>query len=266
VKAEPARSGPAKAPKPGLFAPRAEKQLYEATEARNAADAMAVGDETPTFRLAAYSVAGFLTLADENLSMAERLLSQVWALGSDPADDPFIAKYVRWQLGLPIVDGVTAYLHPSRDSVGLALGELYQDHGRLHDAIDVVEQLEPTTYSALSLAELYVLDKQFEKAIELTEGIENEDDASALLLVFRGIAFREQGFHEAAHETFKQALRSRSRNPTIRHHAMFERSKNYRAQGKRAMARKDLERILAEDSDYEGLRDQLAELSHESAT
>jgi tetratricopeptide (TPR) repeat protein len=247
-------------PKPGLFASKAEKELFKATVGRNAADAMAVGDETPAFRLASYTVAGFLTFADENLSMAERLLSQVWALGSDPADDPFITKYARWQLGLQIVEGVTADLYPSRDAIGLALGELYQDQGRLRDAIDVVEHLEPTTYSALSLAELYVLDKQFDKVIELTEGIENEDDATALLLVFRGIAFRGQGFHEAAHETFKQALRSRSRNPTIRHHAMFERAKNYLAQGKKAMARKDLERILAEDSDYEGVRDQLAEL------
>ena len=32
-------------------------------------------------------------------------------------------------------------------------------------------------------------------------------------------------------------------------------------QGKKAMARKDLERILAEDSSYEGVREQLAELS-----
>jgi hypothetical protein len=32
-------------------------------------------------------------------------------------------------------------------------------------------------------------------------------------------------------------------------------------QGKKAQARKDLERILAEDSDYEGVREQLAELA-----
>jgi hypothetical protein len=33
------------------------------------------------------------------------------------------------------------------------------------------------------------------------------------------------------------------------------------AEGKRAMARKDLERILAEDSDYAGLAEALAQLS-----
>jgi tetratricopeptide (TPR) repeat protein len=81
-----------------------------------------------------------------------------------------------------------------------------------------------------------------------------------LLCVFRGQAFREQGFHDAAHEALKEALRSRSRAAPIRHMALAERAQNYIVQGKKGMARKDLERILAEDSDYEGLREQLATL------
>jgi len=39
------------------------------------------------------------------------------------------------------------------------------------------------------------------------------------------------------------------------------RAQNYLAQGKRAQARKDLERILAEDSTYDDVREQLDELS-----
>jgi hypothetical protein len=50
----------------------------------------------------------------------------------------------------------------------------------------VVEQLEPTTYSAVSLAELYAQTQRWDDVIELTEGMKNEDDASALLCVFRG--------------------------------------------------------------------------------
>jgi len=48
------------------------------------------------------------------------------------------------------------------------------------------------------------------------------------------------------------------REATIRHHALFERAENYEAQGKKAVARKDLERILSEDSDYPGVREKLA--------
>jgi tetratricopeptide (TPR) repeat protein len=156
---------------------------------------------------------------------------------------------------------VTAELPINRDAVGLALAELRQEHNDLAGAIDVVEQLEPTTYAAVSLAELYAQTGRWDDVVELTEGMENEDDASALLCVFRGRAFREQGFHDAAHEALKEALRSRSRAASIRHLALAERAQNYLAQNKKGMARKDLERILAEDSSYEGVRDQLAELT-----
>jgi Tfp pilus assembly protein PilF len=40
-----------------------------------------------------------------------------------------------------------------------------------------------------------------------------------------------------------------------------ERAQNYLAQGKKGLARKDLERILAEDSDYPNVREELAKLS-----
>ena len=122
------------------------------------------------------------------------------------------------------------------------------------------EQLEPTTYAAVSLAELYAQTGRWDDVIRLTEGVKNEDDAAALLCVFRGQAFREQGFHDAAPRHSKEALRSRSRAAPIRHMALAERAQNYIAQGKKGIARKDLERILTEDSDYEGLREQLATL------
>jgi len=46
----------------------------------------------------------------------------------------------------------------------------------------------------------------------------------------------------------------------VRHRAWFERSRCYLEEGQRARARQDLERILAEDSDYEGLAEALAAL------
>jgi tetratricopeptide (TPR) repeat protein len=113
----------------------------------------------------------------------------------------------------------------------------------------------------VSLAELYVAAKRYPDVIELTDGVENTDDATALLCAFRGVAFREQGFQDAANEAFKQALRSRSRDAAIRHLALSERATNYAVQGKKGMARKDLERILAEDSSFEGVKERLAELA-----
>ncbi len=253
----PAPAGPKQ---PGLFAQKGEKQLYKAIKAQDAEAIKRVGEEHPVFRLASYSIAG-LMIMEEEPKEAERLLGEAFAIGRDPAEDKFVSTYLFTYTELSIAEGVSAELPINRDAVGLALAELRQEAGNLDGAIDVVEQLEPTTYAAVSLAELYAQMGRWDDVVELTESVKNEDDASALLLVFRGQAFREQGFHEAAHETLKEALRSRSRAPEIRHHALAERAQNYLAQGKKAQARKDLERILAEDSTYEGVREQLAALA-----
>jgi tetratricopeptide (TPR) repeat protein len=253
-------SAPITPKKPGLFAPKGEKELYKAVKSQDAQAMKRVGEAHSDFRLASYSLAGLFLMTDEP-AQAERLLGEAFATGKDPGADKFISTYLFTQLTLSIAKGVTAELPINRDAVGLALAELKQDHGELAGAVDVVEQLEPTMYSAVSLAELYAEMGRWDDVIELTEGISNQDDASALLCAFRGQAFREQGFHDAAHEAFKEALRSRSRAAPIRHLALTERAQNYLAQGKKSQARKDLERILAEDSSYEGVREKLDELA-----
>jgi tetratricopeptide (TPR) repeat protein len=246
--------------KPGMFAPKGETQLYKAIQAQDTQAIKQVGADHPDFRLPAYSLSGLMLLTSEPKE-AEELLGEAFASGNDPAEHKFVSTYLFTRLELSIAEGITAELPVNRDAVGLALAELKQDEGDVAGAIDVVEQLEPTTYSAVSLAELYAQAERWDEVVELTEGVKNEDDASALLCVFRGQAFREQGFHDAAHEALKEALRSRSRAASVRHHALAERAQNYLARGKKTMARKDLERILAEDSSYEGVRDRLAELS-----
>jgi hypothetical protein len=251
---------PAAPKKPGLFAPKGEKELYKAVKSQDPQAMKRVGEQHPDFRLAAYSIAGLMIFQDEPTE-AERLLGEAFGTGNDPAADKFISTYLFTRLELSIAEGVSAEVPINRDAVGLALAELKQDAGNLDGAIGVVEQLEPTTYAAVSLAELYAETGRWDDVIQLTEGVKNEDDAAALLCVFRGQAFREQGFHEAAHEALKEVLRSRSRAPEIRHLALAERAQNYLAQGKKAQARKDLERILADDSAYEGVREQLAALA-----
>ncbi|MGB0889939.1 MAG: tetratricopeptide repeat protein, partial [Solirubrobacterales bacterium] len=119
---------------------------------------------------------------------------------------------------------------------------------------------------AVSLAELYSVSERWDEIVELTDGVTNADNASALLCVFRGQAFRAQGYPDAAHESFKEALRARSRDVGIRHLALMERAANYAAQGKKSMARKDLEKILATEAEYPGVRQAIRDLTSESQT
>jgi tetratricopeptide (TPR) repeat protein len=102
--------------------------------------------------------------------------------------------------------------------------------------------------------------KDFDGAIETTEDIENEDDATAMLLILRGVAFRGKGLNEAALECFKRALAKKDRSQELIHRARFERADTYIALGKKSMAVKDLEKILVDDPGYEGVTEKLEQL------
>lgn len=253
-------------PRPGMFAPKGEKALYQAISTQNMAALERVIYDHPDYGVLAAALFGSWVATQGNYARATELLTWVVASGQDPAAHPFAGKYLYSSFSFEVAPGVEVELPVGRDSVGLMLAELHQEAGDLAAAIEVVEQLEPTTYAAVSLAELYSQAGRHADVVEVTEGVSNQDDATALLCVFRGIAFREQGFYEAAREAFKEALRSKKRDPVVRHRALLERAKSYLSEGKQGLARKDLERILAEDSDYEGLRELLHELQDRAAT
>lgn len=250
--------------KPGLLAPKSEKALYRAIADRDSSAIARVGDEFEDVRSVAFSLGAFM-IASANPEEAERMLEAVFVSGNDPQRNTFAENYLpATQVHVEIARGVSALLPLSRDAVGLLLAEIKQEKGLLGEAISVVERLDANTYTAVSLVELYSQAQRYVDVVELTENIRNEDDATALLCVFRGEALHEQGFSDAALTAFKEALKSKSRAKEIRHLALSERARTYEAIGKNAMARKDLERILAEDSTYEGLRDRIAALGASS--
>lgn len=264
------RPSPARAPAPlpvapkppGLMAPKWQRELFKAVQA-NDKDAYArIGTEYTDARIAAITLEGFARAGAHEYERATVLLKWAWDHGGNVEDDWFLSTYLsRSTIGVPVADGVSAELPISRDAVGLLLVELLQEAGKGDDeAIEVAENLEPSAMAAVSLAELYVQAGRFDDVIDLTNGVENTDDATALLLTYRGIALNERGHHTAARETLGSALKSKSRDDAIRHLALIERSRSYLAEGKKAMARKDLERVYAENSGYPGIRTALAEL------
>jgi tetratricopeptide (TPR) repeat protein len=176
---------------------------------------------------------------------------------------PFVAKYLSGSstVTIDVAQGVSATLPLSRDVVGLALAELYQAADRIHDAISVIEELDPSVIAGVSLAELYIQVGRFDDVVELTNDLTNDGDPSALLLVFRGVALRELQHYGASREAFNAALKPTSRDKQIRNLAWLERGRTYQAEGKVAMARKDFEKVLALDSAFPGLQDALESLT-----
>ena len=252
------------APTPGMFAPRWEKALHRAlVKDRDIAATVAVANGIPEARsIAAVFEAIQSAIPSGDFARAKQLLESVAETSFDPSTDPFITKYLPGrEIVLGVAEGITANLPLDRDSLMLLLAEILQTTGDIAAAIEVVEQLEnPTTVAAVSLVELYSEQGRWQDVVEMTNGLSNEDEPTAYLLIQRAVAFREQGFYESAREAFREALRVRSRSQEIRNRAYVERGITYRTEGKLAMARKDFERVLAVDSNYPGLREEIARL------
>jgi hypothetical protein len=127
-------------------------------------------------------------------------------------------------------------------------------------AVDVVEQLGPSTVTAVSLAELYAELCCWSDIMEPTDGLGNDGEAATHLLIQRGMASREQEFVDASREASKEALRIRSRPAQLRQRPLIERGLACPGDGRRSPARKDFERVLAENSTHPGLQDHPAAL------
>jgi len=246
--------------RPGWFASQDERALYDAVLRVDGHAADAIGQRDAELSFAASVLAGcFLLGSDPARSLT--LLEWVWQQGRDPAADPFVRKYVRATVLVAIAPGITATCSVDRTGVGLALAELYQASGRLTEAFAVIEQVPPSWLSAVSWVELASELDRHQDVIDLTNSVTNQDDLTALLCVYRGVALRDLGHPDAARAAFREALRIRSRHPQIRCLAWVERARCYAMEGKRSQARQDLERVLAVDASFPGITESLAALS-----
>lgn len=263
---QPVRPPAPKKVKPGLTAPAWEKQLFkQVTGAPDAAAIHAIGQQYPVATATAAMVEILRVVGPkEDGERARVLLGWLFDIGYDPSADPFIVKYLeRPEIRIPVAPGVTAEMVWDRQALGLFVAELEQAVGNFERATAVVESLEPTTVAAVSLAELYAEAGRWADVVDMTNGLSNDDVAATFLLVQRGTALREQGYFEAAREALKEALRPRSRPVELRHLALIARGHTYLAEGKKAMARKDYERVLADNAAYPGLSEMLASVAND---
>jgi len=248
---------------PGLLAPRGEKELFAALGNGRYADLEGIASHHPELRHTCMVIDAFKRRDDPATHRGiRRMLEELWASGYEPGTDPFLQKFASAsRCAIALAPGISVSLPLSRTSIALALAEHRQEDGDLVEAASVVEALEPSALAAVSLAELYGLLERWQEVVNLTDNVTERDDLSIFLLIQRGAALRELHYFDAAREAFKAALARRSEPVELRHHALLERGLTYAAEGKRALAKKDFEKILAEDGKFPGLAHALASLS-----
>ena len=270
--ATPQRSGP---PSPGFFAAKIERALYaflmDIYDADSTDTPQQVVDKAAALKAQHPALAPAMDLitflhgaTDSAFSdNVEAWGKQRWENREAEFYDPLVQKYfVGITPAVQITRGISTDEIYNEQLLGFIWSEVLQSKNKYDEALAVLEEMEPDQSVAISIADIELTNGRFDDAIETTEDVENEDDATAMLLVLRGIAFREKKLLDASAECFKRALSHKSRSEGVRHRAHFERAETYSRMGKKAMAIKDLENILVDEPDYPEVEEKLAAIQN----
>ncbi len=245
-----------------LVTPAAEEALVDGLRELtrgNEDAALARLDQAPELPDAAF-LAGFLHLkrlefdaAESRLLIAARAHRQLGRV---------IDRYgVQARLYLPVTGELMAAVEPNLRGALLGLVEVYQHQGRSGEALETLERLrrlEPDDpVVRVSLAELLLETRPGDRdacrrVLRLSEDVENASPVHAALLLYRARALRCLGLAEAARQTLTRTLRRRKgRDPELLRALRYERALALHELGRERDARRDLERIYAEDPHYE---------------
>jgi tetratricopeptide (TPR) repeat protein len=257
-------------PKAGVLAPKAEKVFVQGVTAYmqgRHADALSAFQDVEARDSGSEHVgeeffAGMCLVGLDRIPEAIRYLEAV--LSSDfSIPDPLMSKYgIGGAMGVGVTPSVSVTVPMSNLAVALMLAEAYQSTNQRLKAIELLESLgaeaPAESVFALSLADLYFEADQWDDVVRVTEGIRtNEDDVTLSILTFRAYALNELGMTEAALALTKEALRTKKRNPDLLRFARYIRGRAYEKAGKASMARKEYEKVYAEDANYSDVAERL---------
>jgi len=205
-------------------------------------------------------LAGFLALKKSQYDKASEYLST--AAEHSKALNRYFDKYgISATMSLPITEEVSVHVGPNIRGVLLGQVEIYQRQERWEDAIECLNQLrrmEPEdVVIKLSLAEILMESKSGDtninkKVIKLAEGVENESEVHAVLLLYKAKALRNLKLFAAGCDVLTKAMRrKKDRSTELLHALRYERAFIYGDLGQQKRSRNELEKIYSEAPDYE---------------
>jgi len=260
-------------PKPGLFAPEAEKRFYDGVQAYlkqdlpRALQAFEAAAAKDTRNLSDDLFAGLVASRLDDVPKAISYLERV-VEGNIELPDQLMQKYIpaeRVELGLTIsiTPRVSAFVEFSSLGAALLLAELYQRTNRLEEAIGLLQQLDaegPDDVALkLSLCDLLYEDGDDEAVVATAVGVANDSDVGLACLHLKAKALTRQGLTDAAAETFSVCLkRTAGRDPDLLKEIRYDRAAFYESTGQTARARREWEKLYAEDPKYRDVAKRVA--------
>lgn len=251
-----------------LILSKEEKTFIEGCKAmvKNDADAAYAHFNECSMYADARFMAGIIAFKQGNLDDAEKHL--LAALENRDKLGVLLDKYhLDAGANIQITDEISAYIQATQRGIYLALTEIYQHQGNVEAALNCLfqlRQLEPNDIIVkLSLIEIYFetgrTDKdRLQSILNLTQDIGNETPMHTAILLYRARALRMLGLNEAAREILTAAMKKKKdRTADLLHALQYERGLVYEDLGKPKLARKEFEKLYAENPNFEGLSQRL---------
>ncbi|HEY5502640.1 MAG TPA: DUF4236 domain-containing protein [Candidatus Anoxymicrobiaceae bacterium] len=276
---------PAPAPPPAAtigFLEKAFKQPYE-KKFIGGAQRMLAGDQAGAlaeFQASAEMnpgcadaelLAALMSVNLQDYPTAQACLERVISWGA--ASFPLVLAYMGTDsvsFELALTDEVKAVLHFDIRAAYLTLAEIYQHQGRQKDAVALLQQAIARCLRGpllvLSLAELYNELEMDDELIAITQGVENQDDVTLATLFYLGQAMTRKGYYESAVMVLKAALaRKKDRSEALLLETRYVLALTYEESGKKSLARKQYEQILAKDFAFRDARERADRLAPAAA-
>ena len=97
-----------------------------------------------------------------------------------------------------------------------------------------------------------------DRVVRATMDVENETPVDTAILLYRGRALASLGMPDAAIDVFTLANRRRKDRPEeLLHQVRYDRAVLYEQVGRKAQARREFERLYAENPEFEDIRARL---------
>lgn len=252
----------------GVFASHHERAYAKALERLRKGkltDAYALLDEaivsdTKHEASAAHLIAGIARFKNGDVARAIEHLEPVVSTHIDPHEDHLLHRY-ELPTGYGRFDVEIGQLQATAGTTGAEpvylLAAAYATAGRLKEAAGVMQKLvaehdpqqpvEP--FPLIVLCEIYQQLGDWDEIIHLVAhfNVTNVDDGTLVLRSYQAVAMANSDLTDAALEVFKDCLRSTKRSPGMLHTARYARAQLYKSTGRKALAKRDLSRIYAED-------------------
>jgi tetratricopeptide (TPR) repeat protein len=262
---------PAPAPHPGIFARHYERAFFDGVqkvtageyEAALAAFKDADQSDDKHRAISPALFAGVLSFQLGDHAPAATYLERI-THSAQPLPDKLMSKYAP-DLHMSVdVNRVSIPVLVGSLAAAMLLAECYAETGRVPQAIGIAQQLyehSGTPGLLLFLCAMYQRAEDWDEIVHATAGVNNEDDLTLTLGLWQAEAMEKQDLPDAAFEAYRDALKSKKRDPQLLKEARYKRAMLYLKVGKRAMAKRDLGRLYGEDPDFEDVAAALTPLS-----